>query len=81
MPYLWGHIRNNFSNPEFYGYIFRNSWKYRILLLLIIYIISPFDILPESVMGVIGLIDDIFIFVIVAALVAQASMSFLRNRP
>lgn len=50
------------------------------LLLLVIYIISPFDILPESVMGVIGLIDDLFIFVIVVALIAQASMSFIRNR-
>lgn len=80
LPYLWGHIRNNFTNPEFYGYILRNSWKYRILLILVIYIVSPFDILPERVMGLIGLIDDFFVFLIVAALIGQASMSFLRRR-
>mgnify|MGYP003511765021 CR=1 FL=1 len=49
------------------------------ILILIIYIMSPLDILPESVMGIFGLIDDFFVFFIVAALVAQASMAFARR--
>ncbi len=32
---------------------------------LIAYVLSPFDIIPESVFGVIGLVDDFLLIVIV----------------
>jgi uncharacterized membrane protein YkvA (DUF1232 family) len=31
------------------------------------YLILPIDILPESLVGVIGLIDDIFIFILLTS--------------
>ena len=35
-----------------------------ILLLLVVYLLSPFDLLPESVFGLLGYIDDLMILLI-----------------
>lgn len=35
-----------------------------ILLLLVVYLLSPFDLLPESVFGFLGYIDDLMILLI-----------------
>ena len=42
------------------------SWAYRARILMIMfivigYVISPLDIIPESVLGLLGLFDDFFI--------------------
>jgi RING finger protein 170 len=42
------------------------AWTYRlrtfvIFISVIAYVISPLDILPESVLGIFGLLDDFFI--------------------
>ena len=34
-----------------------------ILVLIVVYIVSPLDLLPEAVFGVLGLLDDIIIIV------------------
>ena len=44
------------------------TWTYRlrtviIFLSTLVYVISPLDILPESVVGVFGLLDDFFIVI------------------
>ncbi|CAF0823305.1 unnamed protein product, partial [Didymodactylos carnosus] len=43
------------------------QWAYRlrfitIFLLVIAYVISPFDLLPESAIGILGMLDDLFLF-------------------
>lgn len=50
------------------------------LFFLVLYILSPLDILPESFIGVVGLIDDIVICLIVLAILSQAVMAFVRNQ-
>lgn len=35
------------------------------LLFLIIYVLSPFDIIPECIFGFIGLIDDLMILILI----------------
>ena len=48
-------------------------FRFRIVLLAIgaiFYLISPFDILPESVFGVLGFLDDIFIFLLLAVYIS-----------
>jgi RING finger protein 170 len=81
LPILWNHIKATLSNPRFFAYLLRNVGRYRIMFLLIVYILSPFDILPESLLGILGLVDDIIICVIVMAMISQATMSFIRQRP
>lgn len=61
-------------------YLVRNFGRYRILFFLVIYILSPLDILPEALLGFIGLLDDLLICFIVLALVSQAVMAFVRNQ-
>ena len=39
-------------------------WGMIIALLSILYIISPIDILPEAILGPIGLIDDLVVLLI-----------------
>lgn len=68
------------TNPRFFSYLLRNFGRYRMLFFLVLYILSPLDILPESFIGVVGLIDDIVICLIVLAILSQAVMAFVRNQ-
>ena len=51
-----------------------------VLLLAFVYLISPLDILPEGILGIFGLADDIYI--IVAALLYSTSQyrNYVANR-
>lgn len=66
IPVLIPHIlRQIFSINTF-------NWTYRIRIYIIIffviaYVLSPLDILPESVVGILGLLDDL-IFLVLGAL-------------
>ena len=40
-------------------------------MILIILIISPFDFIPESIFGLIGLIDDIFYIIMAFAILTN----------
>ena len=53
--------------------------RFKYVILLIIYALSPFDLLPEAVLGPFGLIDD---GVAIAGLLRQVSVllySFIRE--
>uniref|UniRef100_A0A7S3NCB6 DUF1232 domain-containing protein n=1 Tax=Euplotes harpa TaxID=151035 RepID=A0A7S3NCB6_9SPIT len=73
MPYLL--TRWFFSMNGLHGILI----NLRFILLLIgavVYILSPLDLLPESVFGLIGLTDDILIFVATLVFISQM---FLRR--
>jgi len=58
------------------------AWTYRIRIMLILltviaYVLSPLDILPESVLGFLGLFDDFFIILCAALYVIIAYREFL----
>lgn len=40
------------------------NWNIIIALLALLYIVSPVDLLPEALLGPIGLIDDAIVFLI-----------------
>ena len=40
------------------------NWNIIIALLALLYIVSPVDLLPEVILGPIGLIDDAIVFLI-----------------
>ncbi len=58
------------------------AWTYRIRVTLILltvigYVISPLDILPESVLGFLGFFDDIFVILCAALYVIIVYREFL----
>ena len=58
-------------------------FRIRIILCLLAaftYLISPLDILPEAVFGILGLLDDLFVFLLLAIYVSIIYRSYLANR-
>ncbi len=60
------------------------AWTYRIRIILIFlsviaYVLSPLDILPESVLGFLGFFDDFFIIICAALYVIIAYREFLSH--
>ncbi|XP_067933963.1 E3 ubiquitin-protein ligase RNF170-like [Watersipora subatra] len=58
-------------------------FRLRILLCLfvvVIYFIVPFDLLPEGALGLLGFIDDLFIFLIAAIYITVIYRTYLANR-
>ncbi|CAN7078066.1 unnamed protein product [Brassica oleracea var. botrytis] len=53
---------------------------YIALILSVIYIISPIDIIPEALFGIIGLLDDVIIALIFLLHVAALYRSVLYSR-
>ena len=46
----------------------------------IMYLISPLDLIPEAVFGILGLLDDVFIVLLLALYVTMIYRQFLANR-
>ena len=63
-PTLMRHFLQDLFSPQ--GLL--QLWRVRIvvmLLCLLLYLISPFDLLPEAVLGLFGLLDDLIIILII----------------
>lgn len=63
-PTLLRHFFQDLFSPQ--GLL--QLWRLRIimmLLLMIMYLLSPFDLLPEAALGVFGLIDDLMFLLII----------------
>lgn len=57
--------------------------NYRLIMTMIIgfvYLLSPFDLIPEVVFGLIGYLDDLVVIVFVFIAVAQGFRQVLQNR-
>lgn len=46
----------------------------------IMYLISPLDMIPEAVFGILGLLDDVFVVLLLAIYVSMIYRRFLANR-
>ena len=58
-------------------------FRLRIILCLVavlVYLLSPLDILPEAVLGIIGLLDDIFIILLVLVYVTIIYRQIIAER-
>lgn len=81
LPYVLTRIRNFVCRPEFLVFFFRSVHLFRTCFLVIFYILMPFDLIPEQMVGIIGYIDDILVaFIIIGFFVAIAAIQYLRNR-
>ncbi len=50
------------------------------LFAMLAYMLSPFDIIPEAVFGLLGMLDDIFIVFLLAIYFIYAYRNFMANR-
>ena len=78
-PYLLREFLSTFMQQE----MFSGASKLRILVWLILgilYVISPYDIIPEQVFGVIGLTDDLLIVIYVLITIGLIMQSDLVSR-
>ncbi|KAK6733164.1 hypothetical protein RB195_017119 [Necator americanus] len=85
LEYLW-------DLPVLIPYIIRNLFDFNGLMLMfrlriffiaigiIAYVLSPFDIIPESAYGFMGLMDDIFVAVLLLVYIAIAVRHFMARR-
>lgn len=58
-------------------------WNFRIFIgiaVSLLYLLSPFDLLPEAVFGLIGFVDDLGLIFACMCGLAQAYMAVLQNR-
>jgi RING finger protein 170 len=47
------------------------------VILILAYIVSPFDLIPEAVYGIVGLIDDVFAFGGLLLFIAKTYYTFI----
>nr|XP_042908896.1 E3 ubiquitin-protein ligase RNF170 isoform X2 [Parasteatoda tepidariorum] len=79
LPTLLRHAGSEFFSFGGIMYMFR----LRILLCFvaaIMYLISPLDMIPEAVFGILGLLDDMFVLLLVAIYVTVIYRRFLATR-
>lgn len=58
-------------------------FRIRIILCLVaalLYLLLPFDILPESVFGILGYLDDLLVLLLLAVYVSIIYRNFVANR-
>jgi RING finger protein 170 len=67
------------TNQRFLPFLIRVR-IYAIYLSLFIYIVSPFDLLSEAALGIVGLLDDLIFFVIVAFLLFSIAVQTMQRR-
>jgi RING finger protein 170 len=51
-----------------------------ILLILLVYLLLPFDILPESALGVLGYLDDLVLILLAVVYISFLYRAFLSRR-
>uniref|UniRef100_T1JMW2 E3 ubiquitin-protein ligase RNF170 n=1 Tax=Strigamia maritima TaxID=126957 RepID=T1JMW2_STRMM len=79
LPTLLRHLWNEFFSVGGLMYMFR----IRIILCFVaacMYLISPLDIIPEAIFGILGLFDDMFVFLLLAIYVSIIYRRFVTNR-
>lgn len=78
-PYIMKRLLSYIFSMRFLVFFLRNIYFIRLIFILGFYVISPLDILPESVMGVIGFIDDLLIILIVTSyVVTMVALQYYR---
>lgn len=60
--------------------VYNNCIFMTVIAITVFYIVSPFDLIPESVFGIIGLLDDLGILSFAFVILAQGFREILRGR-
>jgi hypothetical protein len=78
------HVHERPSSGPILHHLSINYWlrKFgycRIGLFLALYIVSPFDIIPEALIGIVGFIDDIILSLLILTLIIRAAIFYMRQ--
>jgi len=78
LPVLMRHLWSYFWSGR--GLHFAFQVRVALLgIMWLVYLLSPLDLLPEAVFGIIGLLDDLFIFVLISMHLAYFFRQILSN--
>lgn len=80
LPFLLRRLFNYMCTFEGIKYIITMVFSSCMIISLIIYIILPFDLIPEAIFGGFGLIDDLFTFFGLIIVIANNYYRFLSIR-
>lgn len=74
-------IRRLMATPRFWALFIRSFHFFRVIMAILVYVIIPYDIIPERLFGLIGLIDDLLIltFFVMIGLVIFAPIFIRRH--
>lgn len=61
-------------------FLVRRLYLGYVFLLLLLYLLLPFDILPETVFGLIGYLDDIILIIIAMVYISFLYRAYLTRR-
>ncbi len=61
-------------------FIFRKLILSHWILVGLLYLISPIDLIPECIFGIVGLIDDLIVLGIMLLFISNIFYNFLANR-
>jgi len=75
MPFLLTRILGFFSDEKGFQNLIKRINSYVYMLIMIGYFLSPCYIIPELIFGVIGLLDDIMIFMMIFCVVSLYYLS------
>jgi len=77
LPFLLRRLFNYMGTYQGMVYFIKMVIGNLTLISLIVYIISPFDLIPEAIFGVVGLIDDLIVFLGIFIVIANNFYRFL----
>ncbi|KAE8646587.1 E3 ubiquitin-protein ligase RNF170 isoform X5 [Cucumis sativus] len=80
LPFLLRRLLRELHNPQRSLPLVIRTRVYIAMVLSVIYTVSPIDIIPEALLGLFGLMDDILILLICFLYIAAMYRSVLYNR-
>ncbi|KAK7322368.1 hypothetical protein VNO77_25747 [Canavalia gladiata] len=80
LPFLLRRLLREFSDPHRSLPLVIRTRLYITMILSAVYIFSPIDIIPEGILGIVGLLDDLLIVVIFFLHIAALYRSVLYHR-
>ncbi|KAE9598378.1 putative transcription factor C2H2 family [Lupinus albus] len=80
LPFLLRRLVREFSDPQRSLPLVIRARVYIAMILSAVYVISPIDIIPEGILGIVGLLDDLLIVLICFLHVATLYRSVLFRR-
>lgn len=80
LPFLLRRLLRELLNPQRSLPLVIRTRVYIAMVLSVVYAVSPIDIIPEALLGLFGLMDDIFILLICFLYIAAIYRSVLYNR-
>lgn len=74
-------LRPIIFSPLFLVLFIRSVFFIKFIVFFVLYLLLPFDIIPESVFGMAGFVDDIIMtFLILLFMIAAFGIVFVRRR-